>query len=121
MLEMTFILLISGPRVGSNITVAKKSKIEDLCELLIEKYFRLEHSFKQLKNASKQLNFLREDEIALLTKKPIDYYKAKRQDGFKFRTWGSEDEDEDTPNPNLLQINNTPSPTKLQLPFVKEE
>lgn len=35
MLEMAFMVLICGPRVGSNITVAEKSKIEDCLELFI--------------------------------------------------------------------------------------
>ena len=55
MLEMTFILLICGPRVGNSITLAEKSKIEDFLELLIGDYFRCDHSFKQLKAASKQI------------------------------------------------------------------
>jgi hypothetical protein len=46
MLEMTFMVLICGPRVGSSITLAEKSKIEDCLELLIGKYFRCDHSFK---------------------------------------------------------------------------
>ena len=43
MLEMAFIVLICGPRVGSNITVAEKSKIEDCLELFISHFFRCEH------------------------------------------------------------------------------
>ena len=88
MLEMAFMVLICGPRVGSNITVAEKSKIEDCLEIFIGQYFRCEHSFKQLKAASKQIQLLQEEEIALLTKNSIDYYRAKAQDDFKFQTWG---------------------------------
>lgn len=36
MLEMAFMVLICGPRVGSNITVAEKSKIEDCLEIFIQ-------------------------------------------------------------------------------------
>ena len=46
MLEMAFMVLISGPRVGSNITVAEKSKIEDCLETFIGQFFRCDHSFK---------------------------------------------------------------------------
>ena len=124
MLEMTFILLISGPRVGSNITQAEKNKIEECFEIFIKQFFKLDHDFKELKNASRQLNFLREDEIGLLTKKPVDYYRAKRKENFKFRTWDGQDEDEeeDLPDSNLLQVKKGfSSPTKLELPFVKDE
>lgn len=55
MLEMTFMVLISGPRVGSNITLAEKQKIEDCLEIFISKFFRLDHSFKQIKAASKKI------------------------------------------------------------------
>ena len=77
MLELTFMVLICGPRVGCNITVAEKCKIEDIMEIYIGQYFRCEHSFKQLKAASKQIGLLQEEEIALLTKNSIDYYRAK--------------------------------------------
>ena len=53
MLEVTFMILICGPRVGGGIMVAEKSKIEDCLELFIGKFFRCDHSFKQLKAASK--------------------------------------------------------------------
>ena len=107
MLEMTFILLICGPRVGNSITLAEKSKIEDCLELLIGDYFRCDHSFKQLKAASKQIQLLSEEEISLLTKNPSDYYRAKVQDGFKFHTWGDRDDQE-----NAITLN---------LPFPQEE
>ena len=55
MLEMTFMVLICGPRVGCNITAAEKTKIEDCLEVFIGKYFRCEHSFKQLKTASRKI------------------------------------------------------------------
>jgi len=55
MLEMTFILLICGPHVSSNITLAEKQKIEDCLETLISKFFRCEYSFKKLKAASKRI------------------------------------------------------------------
>lgn len=55
MLEMTFMVLISGPRVGSNITLAEKQKIEDCLEIFISKFFRCDHSFKQIKAASKKI------------------------------------------------------------------
>ena len=58
MLELTFMVLICGPRVGCNITVAEKCKIEDIMEIYIGQYFRCEHSFKQLKAASKQIGLL---------------------------------------------------------------
>ena len=74
MLEATFMVLVSGPRVGSSITLAEKQKIEDCLDLLIGKFFRCEHSFKQLKAASKKINLLSEEEIALLVKQPLDYY-----------------------------------------------
>jgi len=79
--------LICGPRVGSNITVAEKSKIEDCLELFINKYFRCEHSFKQLKAGSKKIQLLQEEEIALLTKNVADYYRAKEKEDFKFQIW----------------------------------
>lgn len=90
MLELAFVILICGPRVGSSITVAEKSKIEECLELFISKYFRCQHSFKQLRGACKQIQLLSEEEIALLSKKPVDYYRAKVQENFKFRTWGDE-------------------------------
>ena len=77
MLEIAFMVLISGPRVGCSITVAEKQKIEDCFEIFVTHFFRCEHSFKELKAASKKIQLLQEEEIALLTKKPIDYYKAK--------------------------------------------
>ena len=46
MLEMTLIVLICGPRVGSNITMAEKQKIMDCLELFSTRFFKCEHSFK---------------------------------------------------------------------------
>lgn len=108
MLELAFMVLICGPRVGSSITLAESSKIEECLDLLIQKFFRCEHSFKQLKAASHQIQSLHEDEIALLSKKPVDYYRAKVQDKFRFVTWGEDSAE-------------LPEAATLELPFVKEE
>jgi len=55
MLEITFMVLLAGPRVSSSITLAEKQKIEDCLKLFISKFFRCDHSFKQIKAASKRI------------------------------------------------------------------
>ena len=80
MLEMTFMVLLAGPHVSSNITTAEKEKIYDGLEILINKYFRCEHNFKQLKAGSKKIQHLQEEYIGLLNKSSVDYYRVKAQD-----------------------------------------
>ena len=55
MLELTMIVLLCGPRVGCNITVAEKQKIEEVLEVILSKFFKCEHSLKHLKSVSKQI------------------------------------------------------------------
>ena len=90
MLELTFVILMCGPRVGCNITVAEKQKIEEVLEVLASKFFKFSHSLKDLKSVGKQIKLLSEEEIAKLSKNPVDYYRAKYQDGFKFSSWGQD-------------------------------
>ena len=53
MLELTFVILMCGPRVGCNITVAEKQKIEEVLEVLSSKFFKFAHSLKDLKAVGK--------------------------------------------------------------------
>ena len=108
MMEMTFILLISGPQVSSNITQAEKQKIEDCLETLIAKFFRCQHSFKEMKAASKKIQLLNEDQISLLTKSPTNYYRSLIEEGTHVTAWADED-------------GKASRPQTLELPYTKED
>ena len=86
--------------------------------MIIQKFFRSEHSFKQLKQASKRIYLLQEKEIDLLKKNAVDYYRAKVKDGFKFQTWS--DSHEDSRDEESKRAFET-CPETLILPFPKEE
>lgn len=69
-----------------------------------------------MKGACKQIQTLSEEEIALLGKNPIDYYRAKVEDNFQFNAWG----DEDSPS-SQAAAEQKEDPLELELPYVKEE
>ena len=77
-------MLLRGPQVGgNNITAAERGKIEDSLELLINKYFKTEKSFRQLKAIAKQMDPIQSDTLALL-QSPADYYSRKLSKDFTF-------------------------------------
>ena len=82
-LAITFKILIRVPR-ENNSTAADKGKIDEQLEILVNKFFRLEHSFKQLKEASKRIAVLSAEDISLMTAPSRVYYQTRYKEGFTF-------------------------------------
>ena len=102
-LTMTFLILLVGPQIGgNNITAAERAKIEDSLELLINKYFKLDKSFKQLKALSKKMDPIQSEDLQKFQQQSVsEYYRAKLEDNYRFETeW---DHYGQTENDNLLQ------------------
>ena len=114
MLELSFMILLAGPHVSSSFSAPEKEKIYDSLDVLIHKFFRCEHTFKELKTGSRKIQHLPEEYVGMLNKNVVDYYQSKAAGGFKFRTWDDDDSDE-------AAQKDQPAPQTLQLPLAKNE
>ena len=82
-LALTFKILIRVPR-ENNSTATDKEKIDQQLEILVNKFFRLDQSFRQLKESSRKIAALSAEDISLMTAPSALYYTTRNKDGFTF-------------------------------------
>ena len=82
-LSLAFKILIRAPR-ENNTTQADKSKIDDQLDLLMKLFFKMEKSFKRMKESCKKIPSLSVEDVSLMTGPVKNYYKSRATDGFIF-------------------------------------
>ena len=82
-LSLAFKILIRAPR-ENNTTQADKSKIDDQLDTLMRLFFKMEKSFKRMKESCKKIPNLSVEDISLMTGPVQNYYKSRAADGFTF-------------------------------------
>ena len=106
-LSLAFKFLIRIPRENNATTVADKSKIDEQLELLMKHFFKMEKSFKRMKESCKKIASLTTEDVSLMTSPVKNYYKSRATDGFTFEDYVHEVEE----SHELLQVADSESNT----------
>ena len=106
-LSLAFKFLIRIPRENNATTVADKTKIDEQLELLMKHFFKMEKSFKRMKESCKKIASLTTEDVSLMTSPVKNYYKSRAADGFTFEDYVHEVEE----SHELLQVAESESNT----------